>query len=281
MTASTQRVRHLLTRKRHVVRDSITVVHHVLRALTRQRFLLRVVLGVVVTTVASLALWRTLGTPVVGGRRTVVHALVIGLRFAVMLSLQFVVAAWLYRTWCGQTPEKVRHLWGDLARRLPAISVFSALLAWLDHAAAASATSLLRSALSFGFAYVLSYAVPAAAVYGSGLLKGFHHAYKVWRATFGADLLAFAGVWMVNGLMAVVSAIPDALDLYTPQSDGERLSRVGRWVNWLVVMPTAIAAIATAAAFTTVILHALEQNRAPGEFPKSAVETVSGLALDD
>lgn len=281
MTASTQRVRHLLTRKRHVVRDSLTVVRSVLRALTHQRFLLRVVIAVVVTTVASLAVWRSFGTPVVGGRRLLVHALIIGLRFAVMLSLQFVVAAWLYRTWCGQAPDKVRHLWGDLARRLPAILISAAVLAWLDHAAATSSTSLVRSAVSFGFTYVLSYAVPAAAVYGSGLLKGIRHAYRVWRATFGADLLAFAGVWVVNGLMALVSAIPDALDLYTPQSDGERLSRIGRWVNWLVVMPTAIVSVATAAAFTTVILHALEQNRAPDGFPKPAVETVSGLVLDD
>ncbi len=281
MTASTQRVRHLLTRKRHVVRDSLTVVRHVVRSLARQRFLLRVVVAVVVTTVASLAVWRSFGTPVVGGRRLLVHALVVGIRFAVMLSLQFVVAAWLYRTWCGQAPEKVRHLWADLVRRLPAILLSAVVLAWLDHAAAVSATSLLRSAVTFGFTYLLSYAVPAAAVYGSGLLKGFHHAYKVWRATFGADLLAFAGVWIVNGLMALVSAIPDALDLYTPQSDGERLSPVGRWVNWLVVMPAAIGAIATAAAFTTVILHALEQNRAPEGFPKSPVETVSGLQLDD
>ena len=281
MTPSAQRVRHLLTRKRHVVRDSLTVVRYVLHSLVRQRFLLRVVVAVVVTTVVSLSVWRSFGTPVVGGRRLLVHALVIGIRFSVMLSLQFVVAAWLYRTWCGQAPERVRHLWGDLARRLPAILLSGAVIAWLDHAAAVSSTSLLRSAVSFGFTYVLSYAVPAAAVYGSGLLKGFHHAYKVWRATFGADLLAFAGVWMVSGFMSLVSAIPDALDLYTPQSDGERLSRVGRLVNWLVVMPTAVVAVATAAAFTTVILHALEQNRAPDGFPKSAVETVSGLALDD
>ena len=281
MTPSAQRVRHLLTRKRHVVRDSLTVVRYVLHSLVRQRFLLRVVVAVVVTTVVSLSVWRSFGTPVVGGRRLLVHALVIGIRFSVMLSLQFVVAAWLYRTWCGQAPERVRHLWGDLARRLPAILLSGAVIAWLDHAAAVSSTSLLRSAVSFGFTYVLSYAVPAAAVYGSGLLKGFHHAYKVWRATFGADLLAFAGVWMVSGFMSLVSAIPDALDLYTPQSDGERLSRVGRLVNWLVVMPTAVVAVATAAAFTTVILHALEQNRAPDGFPKAAVETVSGLALDD
>ena len=205
-----------------------------------------------------------------------------GVRFAVVLSLQFLVASWLFRTWRGEAPERIRHLWGSLLRRLPAFVVCAAVLAWLDHSAAvATSVTLLRSAVTFGFTYALSYAVPAAAVYGSGLLRGFLHAFRVWRATFGADLLAWSGVWMVNGAMSLVAAVPDALDLYAPKSAGTRPSLVGRLANWLVVIPVSITALAIAASFATVIFFALEENRAPAGFAKGPVETVSGLQLDE
>ena len=196
MSPSTQRVRHVLTRKRNIVRDSLTVVRDAARAVTRNRFLLRVIVTVVFATVVALYCWRTLTTPSVDGERSVMHSIVVGSRFAVVLSLQFLVASWLFRTWRGEAPERIRHLWGSLLRRLPAFVVCAAVLAWLDHSAAvATSVTLLRSAVTFGFTYALSYAVPAAAVYGSGLLRGFLHAFRVWRATFGADLLAWSGVY--------------------------------------------------------------------------------------
>lgn len=282
MSPSTQRVRHVLTRKRDIVRDSLTVVRDAARAVTRNRFLLRVIVTVVFAIVVALYCWRTLTTPSVDGERSVMHSIVVGSRFAVVLSLQFLVASWLFRTWRGEAPERIRHLWGSLLRRLPAFVVCAAVLAWLDHSAAvATSVTLLRSAVTFGFTYALSYAVPAAAVYGSGLLRGFLHAFRVWRATFGADLLAWSGVWMVNGAMSLVAAVPDALDLYAPKSAGTRPSLVGRLANWLVVIPVSITALAIAASFATVIFFALEENRAPAGFAKGPVETVSGLQLDE
>ena len=282
MSPSTQRVRHVLTRKRDIVRDILTVVRDAARAVTRNRFLLRVIVTVVFATVVALYCWRTLTTPSVDGERSVMHSIVVGSRFAVVLSLQFLVASWLFRTWRGEAPERIRHLWGSLLRRLPAFVVCAAVLAWLDHSAAvATSVTLLRSAVTFGFTYALSYAVPAAAVYGSGLLRGFLHAFRVWRATFGADLLAWSGVWMVNGAMSLVAAVPDALDLYAPKSAGTRPSLVGRLANWLVVIPVSITALAIAASFATVIFFALEENRAPAGFAKGPVETVSGLQLDE
>jgi hypothetical protein len=282
VSPSTERVRHVLTRKKHTVRDSLVVVRQAARAVTRNRFLLRLIIGVVVITAATLFTWRTLGTPSANGRRSLTHSIVVALRFVVVLSLQFIVASWLFRTWRGDAPERIRHLWGNLLHRLPAFAVCALVMAWLDHTAAMAArATLLRSAVAFGFSYALSYAVPASAVFGTGLLKGFRHAYRVWRATFGADLFAWSGVWMVNGAMSLVAAVPDALDLYTPQSSGKRLSLVGRLVNWVIVVPAAITALAIASAFATVIFFALEENRAPGGFPKGPVETVSGLQLED
>lgn len=282
MSPSTQRVRHVLTRKRHTIRDSVVVVWQVARAVTRNRFLLRLIISVVVVIAATLFTWRTLGTPTADGRRSFAHSIVVAVRFVVVLSLQFIVASWLFRTWRGDAPERIRHLWRHLVRLLPAFALCGMVMAWFDHTAAMAAkVTLVRSAVTFGFSYALSYAVPAAAVFGTGLLRGFRHAYRVWRATFGADLFAWSGVWMVNGAMSLVAAVPDALDLYSPQSSGKRLPLIGRLVNWLVVVPTAITALAIASAFATVIFFALEENRAPEGFPKSPVETVSGLQLDD
>ncbi len=283
MSPSTERARRVLTRKGGIIRDSLVVVRGAARAVTRNRFLLRLIVTVVVGTVTALFAWRTLANPGTGDRRTVMHSVVVGARFVVVLSLQFLVASWLFRTWRDNRPERIRHLWGQLARRLPAFAVCALILAWLDHATAVATTvTLARAGVTFAFTYSLSYAVPAAAVYGSGLLRGFGHAWRVWRATFGADLLAWSGVWMVNGAMSLVAAIPDALDLYAPRSDGgTRPSLVGRMFNWLIVMPVSISALAIAAAFATVIFFALEESRSPAGFPKEAVQTVSGLELAD
>jgi len=282
VSPTTGRVRHVITHKRGIIRDSLLVVRGAARAVSRNRFLLRLIVTVVVSTVAGLFAWRTLASPGTSGSRTVMHSVVVAARFVVVLSLQFIVASWLFRTWRNDAPERIRHLWGQLVRRLPAFLVCAAVLAWLDHATSVATTvTLARAAVTFAFTYSLSYAVPAAALYGTGLLRAFGHAWRVWRATFGADLLAWSGVWMVNGAMSLVAALPDALDLYAPRAAGTRPSLVGRLFNWLIVMPVSISALAIAAAFATVIFFALEESRSPAGFPKEAVATVSGLELAD
>lgn len=283
MSPASVHVRHVLTRKRAVVRDSITVVRQSVRALTHSRFLLRLVLGFVAVVVPLLVVWRLLGSkPTSAGERAVAHSVVVGGRSLAVLCLQYLVAAWLNATWCGTAHQHVRRLFGRLAARLPGFVLCAVFLAWCDRAVSlSSGTSIVRGAVAFGFTYVLSYAVPAAAVYDTGLLRSFHRTYRALRTTFGADMLAWSGVWIVNGAMSLLAAIPDALDVYSPRAPGVRISLVGRLVNWFVLMPAGISAQATAAAFCTVIFFALTQNRAPEGFTKPAVETVSGLQLEE
>ncbi|MDO8390822.1 MAG: hypothetical protein Q7V57_10060 [Actinomycetota bacterium] len=275
-------VRHVLTRKRAVLRDSITVVRYSIAALWSSRFLLRMVGSTVALTVLSLMAWRQLGPGGIGDARSVAHSVVVGIRFLVVMALQFLVATWLYASFSGTAHTHIRRLLGRLARRLPGFALCAAFLAWSDRAASlSSGGSIVRLAVAFGFSYVLSYAIPAAAVYDTGLLHAFRGTYRALRSTFGADLLAWSGVWIVNGITSILGAIPDALDLYRPDADGTRFSVAGRLVNWLVLMPAGITAQAICAAFVTVIFFALERNKAPEGFPKAAVETVSGLQLDD
>lgn len=283
MSPSSQHVRHVLTRKRAVVRDSVSVVRYSGRALAHSRFLLRLVVGFVLVVVPALVAWRAFGPkPTNAGERSLAHSAIVGARFLGVMSLQYLVAVWLYAKWCGNAHQHVRRLFGRLSHRLPGFVVCAAFLAWCDRAASlSSGTSIVRGLVAFGFTYVLSYAVPAEAVYDTGLVRAFHRTYRALRSTFGADMLAWSGVWIINGAMALLAAIPDALDIYSPRAAGVRVSLVGRLVNWLVLMPAGISAQALAAAFCTVIFFALAQNRAPAGFPKSAVETVSGLQLED
>lgn len=275
-------VRHVLTRKRAVLRDSITVVRYAIRSLWHDRFLLRMVGSTVALTVLSLMAWRRFGPEGIGDARSVAHSVVVGIRFLVVMSLQFLVATWLYAKFSDAAHTHIRRLLGRLARRLPSFALCAAFLAWSDRAASlSSGGSIVRMAVSFGFSYVLSYAIPASAVYDTGMLHAFRGTYRALRSTFGADLFAWSGVWIVNGIMSILGAIPDALDLYRPGDDGTRFSLVGRLVNWVVLMPAGITAQAICAAFVTVIFFALERNKAPEGFPKPAVETVSGLQLDD
>jgi len=265
-----------------VLRDSITVVRYSVRALWHSRFLLRMVGGTVALTVASLLAWRRFGPEGIGDSRSTAHSVVVGIRFLVVMSLQFLVATWLFAKFSGTAHTHIRRLLGGLARRLPGFAVCAAFLAWSDRAASfSSSASIARMAVSFAFSYVLSYAIPASAVYGTGLVRSFHRTYRALRSTFGADMLAWSGVWIVNGAMSLLGAIPDALDLYRPGADGARFSLAGRLLNWFLLMPAGITAQAIGAAFVTVIFFALERNRAPEGFPKAPVETVSGLQLDD
>lgn len=275
-------VRHVLTRKRAVLRDSVTVVQYAVRALWHSRFLLRLISATVLLTVAALLAWRRLGPEGIGDSRSAAHSVVVGIRFLVVISLQFLVAAWLYASFSGSAHTHIRRLLGTLVRRLPGFAMCAAFLAWSDRAASlSSSASIARMAVSFAFSYVLSYAIPASAVYGTGMLHAFRGTYRALRTTFGADMFAWSGVWIVNGAMSLLAAVPDALDLYRPDADGTRFSLAGRLLNWLVLMPAGITAQAIGAAFVTVIFFALERNKAPEGFPKPAVETVSGLQLDD
>ncbi len=272
----------MLTRKRAVLRDSITVVRHTVRALRHSRLLLGTVGGTIALTAVALLAWRQFSPDGTSASRSIAHSVVVGVRFLAVISMQFLVATWLFATFLGDTPPRFRQLLNSLARRLPEFAVCAALLAWCEHASDATTSSAIaRMAVSFGFNYVLSYAIPAAAVYDTGIVHAFRGAYRALRSTFGADILAWSGVWIVNGAISLVGAIPDALDIYQPGADGSRYSLAGRLFNWLVLMPTGVAAQAIGAAFVTVIFFALERNTAPAHFPKGAVETVSGLHLDD
>lgn len=277
------RVRRVLHRKRAVVRDSLSVVNATWRTLRHDRFLWRVLIGVTVATLVGLTVWKLVGKAARPGERTKMRPLVIGARLVAVLCVQYIVASWLYARWTGERDQRARHLWRRLARRLPAFFCCAAILGWLDYATRTStASALIRTAASFAFGYALSYAVPAAAVYRSGMLHAFRRSYEAFRKTFGADLFAWSGVWLVTGFVALITAIPEAFDFYSPGTAPRGESGfVARLVGWGLVVPISLGALALSAGFCTVIFFALARNQAPAEYPKAAVETVSGLQLDD
>ena len=274
------RARVVLTRKRAVVRDSVAVVRAVVRSMWRERFLHRLVGSVLVVFVSGLVVWRLAATPHRQGVQSLSRPVIVGVRLLATLCVQHIVASWLFASWSGETGHRVRSMWRRLLPRLPGFVVAALLLGWLDHATASSpAAHLVRSAAAFGASYVLSYAVPAAAAYRCGLLRGFGHTYRAFRRTFGADFFAWSGVWLMNGATALLAALPEALDLY---STGHQTGRplAGRLFGWLVVVPSAITSLAVGAGFCAVIFFALQRNHAPAGYPRSAVETVSGLHLE-
>ena len=275
------RARRVLRRKRVVVRDSVSVVRTTLRTLRRDRFLMRVLGGIVLAAIAGLLAWRLIGKASGAGGHARLRPLVIGIRLMAVLCVQYVVASWLYSRWSGELHEGGRHLWRRLVRRLPAFCFWAAVLGWLDYATQASTfATLIRTAASFGVGYALSYAVPAAAVYRSGMFHAFRRSYQAFRKTFGADLFAWSGVWLITGFVALATAIPEAFDLYSPGSR-TRGGFAGRLIGWVLVIPISLGALAVSAGFCTVIFFALTSDRAPGEYSKSAVETVCGLQLED
>ncbi len=205
------RARRLLRRKRAVVRDSLVVVRTTWRTLRHDRFLMRVLIGIVVGSLALLIAWKVASKASVPGDRLRLRPIVIAIRLMIVLCVQYVVAAWLYSRWTGELHERGRHLWHRLVRRLPAFFFWAVVLGWLDRATQSSSFStLIRTGASFGLSYALSYAVPAAAVYRSGMFHAFRRSYQVFRKTFGADMFAWSGVWLVTGFVALVTAIPEA-----------------------------------------------------------------------
>ena len=280
-TEQSTRVRRVLHRKRAVLRDSLTVVSTTWHTLRRDRFLVRVLIGIVIVSLSGLILWKFTSKAAEPGDRSRFRPVAIAIRLVIALSVQYVVAAWLYSRWNGELHERGRHLWRRLVPRLPAFFFWAGVLGWLDRATQTSdASTWIRTGASFGLSYVLSYAVPAAAVYRTGMFRAFHRSYQAFRRTFGADLFAWSGVWLVTGLVALVTAVPEAFDLYSPGSRA-RGGLAGRVTGWVLVIPVSLAALALSAGFCTVIFFALTRNRAPAEYSKSAVETVCGLQLDD
>lgn len=275
------RVRRVLHRKRAVVRDSLSVVRTTWRTLRRDRFLVRVLCGIAVASIVGLVVWKVASKSAEPGERARFRPVVIGIRLVAVLCVQYVVAAWLYSRWSGELHERGRHLWRRLARLLPAFVFWALVIGWLDHATQASTFSaLIRTGASFVLGYALSYAVPAAAVYRSGMFHAFRRSYQAFRRTFGADLFAWSGVWLVTGFVALVTAVPEAFDLYSPGPTA-RGGFIGRLLGWGLVIPISLGALALSAGFCTVIFFALTRNHAPTEYPKAAVETVCGLQLDD
>jgi len=275
------RARRVLGRKRAVIRDSLSVVRTTWRTLRHDRFLIRVLGGLVFAGLAGLIVWKLASKAAAPGDRARFRPVAIAIRLMAVLCVQYIVAAWLYSRWSGEVHERGRHLWRRLVRRLPAFLFWAIVLGWLDYATSASTfATLIRTAASFVLGYALSYAVPAAAVYRSGMFRAFRHSYRAFRKTFGADLFAWSGVWLVTGFVALATAIPEAFDLYSPGSPA-RGGFIGRLIGWALVIPMSLAALALSAGFCTVIFFALTRNHAPTDYPKDAVETVCGLELED
>jgi len=281
MTDEPTRTRRVLHRKRAVVRDSLSVVRTTWRALRHDRFLVRVLGGIVVAAFTGLIVWKVASKVSAPGDRARYRPLAIAIRLTAVLCVQYIVASWLYSRWSGELHERGRQLLQRLVRRLPAFLFWAIVLGWLDYATSASTfATLIRTAASFALGYALSYAVPAAAVYRSGMFHAFRRSYQVFRGTFGADVFAWSGVWLVTGFVALVTAVPEAFDLYSPGSPA-RGGFIGRLIGWALVIPVSLGALALSAGFCTVIFFALTHNRAPRGYSKPAVETVSGLQLDD
>lgn len=276
------RARRLLHRKRAVLRDSLSVVRVTWRTLRRDRFLMRVLVGIVLVSLGGLVLWKVASRATSApGDRARFRPIVIAIRLMVVLCVQYVVAAWLYARWVGEVRERGRHLARRLLPRLPAFLFWAIVLGWLDRATQESTSSTwIRTGASFGLSYALSYAVPAAAVYRTGMFRAFLRSYQALRKTFGADLLAWSGVWLVTGFVALLTSIPEAFDLYSPGSSA-RGGLLGRLLGWALVLPLSLGALALSAGFCTVIFFALIRNHAPTDYPKAAVETVCGLELED
>ncbi len=275
------RARRLLLRKRAVLRDSLSVVRVTWRTLRHDRFLMRVLVGIVFASLAGLIVWKIASKSSAPGDRARFRPIVIAIRLMVVLCVQYVVAAWLYARWTGEVRERGRHLVRRLAPRLPAFFFWAIVLGWLDRATQTSTFSTwIRTGASFALGYALSYAVPAAAVYRSGMFHAFRRSYQAFRKTFGADIFAWSGVWLVTGFVALATAIPEALDLYSPGSSA-RGGVIGRVTGWALVLPVSLGALAVSAGFCTVIFFALTRNHAPTDYPKAAVETVCGLELED
>ena len=279
MKPSATGARRVLTRKRAVIRDSATVVRLTVRGIWQQRFLLRTIGGIVVIFFSTLVVWRAIGHIGSGRKQSAVRPYIVGFRLMAALCIQHIVASWLFDGWTGATRQRVRSLWRRLLRRLPAFALCSSILGWLDHVASTSSVAaLIRGGASFGFRYALSYAIPAAAVYRCGMVAAFRKSFVALRTTFGADLFAWSGVWLVNGAAALITALPEAFDLFTPGEPGG--SQLGRWLAWLIIVPTTLFTQAVGAGFCTVIFYALARNQSPTGYPTAAVETVSGLQLE-
>ena len=269
-------IRRVLTRKRSALTDSLIVVRTTGRALIQQRFLVRVMVGVLVLLVSSLVIWRLAAPPPGSKARSAARPVMVSLRVVLTLCVQHIVASWLFARWSGERGERVLRLWRRLVKRLPAFAACAALLGWLDHASGSGgAATIVRSGAAFAMSYLLSYAVPAAAAFHCGMWAATVRSVRAFRRTFGADMFAWSGMWVVNGVVALLTAVPEALDLYSPATGG----LAGRLSGWLLVLPLTMTATAIGAGFCTVIYYALETGRAPEGYPVTPVETISGLQL--
>lgn len=282
MSHPTRRVRHVLHRKRSVIADSLVIVRHSVIDLRVNHLLRRVVLitlsGLFLLQIAS----RAAGHDPFGDEREVAHTISMGVRLLAIYYLQYVVSAVLYRRWSRNEQSRFLGFAAELTRMAPGLALMAAIQATLDRPTSAGPwASALQTSVALGFSFVVYYAVPAAAVYRCGAFKSITRSYAAFRATFGTDLLAWSGMWIISGLAALIGVVPEAFDLYeTHGSSGLRLSLAGRLFNWLALLPWTMVSQAIAAAFVTVIFFAFDRNRAPDGYPHHAVETVSGLRLE-
>lgn len=285
MKPSTAVVRRVLHRKGSVVADSFIVVHHAVLDLRQRHLLRRLVIGTLLGLFVVQVAWRLTGTDTFADERSVAHTVAMGLRLFAIFGLQYVVSAVLFRRWSAQSHDGTvspRALGRELAVVAPGLALLAALQAALDRQVDTTAwATALQYSVSFGFSFVVYYAVPAAAVYQCGVFRAIQRSYVAFRATFGTDLLAWSGMWIVSGLAALISVVPESFDLYQTPTRGEhRLSIAGRLFNWLALLPVTLVSQAIAAAFVTVIFFAFERNAAPVGYPLHSVETVSGLQLE-
>ena len=286
MNTPTARVRRVLHTKQSVVADSFVVVRHSVSDLGRERLLLRLVLGTLLALFATQLTWRLIGSDTFTNERSWSHMLAMALRLLGIFALQYLVSAVLFRRWNSSNAATasipLRSLSRELLAVLPGLALLALTQAALDRQVDTTAwATAYQYAVSFGFSFVVYYAVPAAAVYQCGVFRAIARSYVAFRATFGTDILAWAGMWLISGAAALISVIPEAFDLYrTAGTSSRRLSVVGRVFNWVALLPATMVSQAIAAAFVTVIFFAFERNSAPAGYPTSAVETVSGLELD-
>ena len=285
MNTPTARVRRVLLTKRSIIAESFVVVRHTVHDLRERNLLRRLLVATLLALFVVQVTWRLIGTDTFGDERSVAHTVAMGVRLLAIFELQYVVSAVLFRRWSRNLPDGPvlsRSLGREMAIAAPGLALLAALQAILDRQVDTTAwATALQYCVSFAFSFVVYYAVPAAAVYQCGVFRAIQRSYVAFRATFGTDLLAWSGMWIISGIAALISIVPESFDLYqTPTRGSQRLSVVGRVFNWVALLPVTMVSQAIAAAFVTVIFYAFERNEAPAGYPTHAVETVSGLQLE-
>jgi len=298
--AATARV---IRQKRSVLRSSLAVVYGCAREVLRTPALrVLVAAGLLVRVGAPVAFGRRLsrlddpdaaafarcaaGAVQACGSTAQRVGLSIG-RSVVVAVIQFVISAMLVSGWRRASPPGGGAAEGFASpgpapvRWAPGL-VASALVGVVIGLTSAAADlgrlhALVTAAIAFGWSYVAAYVLPAIAIHGKGLIGSVRAAVGVLRATWGADIFAWSGVWLVGGIASLVGQIPPLLvgwlgADYRPQV---------RVANLSLGVPVEVTSEVIAVAFVTAILWAVEFRRSPGRLDDAALSMVTGIDLVD